>query len=361
MKYEDQRLPRLQVLRLVAAGLVLFGHARHETPGEAGQFLLFFNSNFFAAGVDIFFVLSGFIMYRVSHASFGADGASAQFVRRRLMRIVPVYWICTTAMVAAMWSFSAHVDHSSIDGWHVLASYLFFPMLNPYGQPYPALNLGWTLNFEMFFYGIFALGLALPRRSGLALVFGFIVAMAGWGLMLAPSSLPWGFWASPIVLEFLFGIALAQAHLAGWRWSPRTCAVVAGLGVLLLYAGSLLGGSGPFWPWRFFFIGVPALLICASMALAAAPMSNGILQHALVLGGDASYALYLTHPFTLTVLGMLLGKLAWVGPWLHLALALLTCLAVGVLFHMLIERPLLTWLQRQRVLAGGPRRARVSA
>src|SRR6185437_16127795 len=100
----------------------------------------------------------------------GLPGSPRAFLVRRLIRVVPPYWLFTSAMLLATALFSTRIAHPALDGWHVLASYLFVPWKNPYGRFYPVLILGWTLNFEMFFYALFALGLHWPKRRGLLFI-----------------------------------------------------------------------------------------------------------------------------------------------------------------------------------------------
>jgi peptidoglycan/LPS O-acetylase OafA/YrhL len=343
-------LPRIQVLRFVAASMVLFGHLQHkvlEVNGlDLGHFEPIRNATFFAGGVDIFFVLSGFIMYTISMNEFGRSGAPTQFFMRRLARIVPSYWLFTSAMVASMFLFSQHVAHNQLSVEQALASYLFIPTRNAYGDMYPALILGWTLNFEMFFYVIFAATLRFPRGRGLAMIFLAIGAVGTVGLIAPPTQAPMAFWCNPIVFEFLFGIALAHLHASGFRWGRAVGMGVGALAVTLLYFGAQQSEPSPFWPARFVFMGLPALGVCAAAALMREAASEGRVQRLLVLAGDASFALYLSHPFSLVALVLIWPHIGSTSPWLFVAGAFLTCVAVSIAFHLGLEKPVTDSLNR---------------
>ena len=138
----------IQIIRFFAAAMVLFGHITHEL-NERPQFSDSHNdllSPFFmAGGVDIFFVISGFIIFLVGHEQFAKPGAPIRFIRQRLIRIVPLYWLLTAAMIASIALFSNQVAHSDINLPLTLASFAFFPVENSYGHFYPVLMVGWTL------------------------------------------------------------------------------------------------------------------------------------------------------------------------------------------------------------------------
>ena len=341
-------LSRLQILRFVAAGMVLFGHAQVELgklPGLGLEHLLPSNKPFFVGGVDMFFVLSGFIMYRIAREDFGRPGAGGRFLLRRLVRIGPPYWFFTTAMLAAALLLPGRVAHSDVSLLNAVASYLFIPAPNAYGETYPVLILGWTLNFEMLFYVIFAFALRFSRARGLALVFAAVGMLAAVGMASPVLPASFAFWCQPIVLEFLFGILLAQVHAAGWRCGPALGTCAALLGFALLYAGSSLSPPSPLWGERWLYMGLPALLICAAAALTPEPVAMGRTRRLLILAGDASYALYLSHPFTLAVLAAVWPR-GMNQPWLFLGLALALAIAVSIALHLAVERRVTNFLNR---------------
>jgi peptidoglycan/LPS O-acetylase OafA/YrhL len=347
-------LHNVQALRLVAALMVLVSHLQHEVPSVRGldaSHYVPWTPVWFAGGVDIFFVISGFIMYLIAAGSFGEPHAAREFLRRRLIRIVPPYWFFTTAMVAAMILLRDHVAHAVISPGHVVASYLFLPWVNPYGQFYPVLILGWTLNFEMLFYVIFALSLNFSRRLGLAMIATLIGGLAVVGALVdfRPTALagsPIASWSNPIVLEFLFGIALAWVFARGLRWSRTTGVLVMAIGCGAMLAVQGAGVAGHYWPARCLWMGLPALALCAGATLIERTAEPGRVQRALEVGGDASFALYLSHPFSLAIIAAAWPLLGIASPLAYVAIAGAGALLCAVLLHLWLEKPVMAYLGR---------------
>jgi peptidoglycan/LPS O-acetylase OafA/YrhL len=343
-------MPNLQILRFVAAALVLISHVQHEAL--KGTFLDISNYHpwtaiYFAGGVDIFFVISGFIMYAIASGDFGRPGAARQFLLRRIARIVPPYWLFTTAMIAAAYIFSDHVTHSALDPAHIAASYLFFPFDNPYGRAYPVLMLGWTLNYEFYFYMVFGAALLFRKTLGLLLVFGLIGISAAFGMALMVDTMPFKFWSDPIVYEFLLGILLAMARERGWRLPQGGGWLLIAVGVFAMWATMQAGIAASHWNFRVFWMGLPALAICAGVVLQRDNSAQpGPIKRWLVLLGDASYSIYLSHPFALNAVALAWRRTGWHEPWSYVAVASVVALVAGVAVHLLIEKPMTRYFNR---------------
>lgn len=249
------RLGGLQALRALAALLVLVGHVRAEAehyfalvlPGAAIPW---------TRGVDLIFVISGFIV------SLSARRYARQPLRllgRRIWRVVPLYYLFTLLMVAALIIAPGGVKETSLDLSGLMHSLGFLPHARPDGRIAPILSLGWTLNYEVFFYLLVALALTLPRPmiwACLALI-GFALP----GLVGQPTSVPGIFWTNPITLEFAFGILIARLWsgarpAASW---PRAVAV-GGIGFALLI---LLDQTAP----PRFLAAVLPIGFCAAVAM----------------------------------------------------------------------------------------------
>lgn len=184
------RLDSLQVLRAVAALAVVFFHTGY-TPGSlapAGSF-----------GVDIFFVISGFIMAMI------CGSESAYFFRKRLVRIIPLYWTLTLLTFTILLK-NPRVDTALSRGTTILLKSLFFiPYTRSDGSLFPVLVVGWTLNYELCFYLLIAVALALaPRHSDLVASLLLIAVMLVMH-RLPPTPIPY-FFSRPIMLEFIAGI-----------------------------------------------------------------------------------------------------------------------------------------------------------
>ena len=334
----------IQALRAVAALLVVVGHSAHETAvlsdltGRDAVPLAFANWGF---GVDVFFVISGFIMVYTSADLFGRPGAPRIFLMRRIARIVPLYWLLTTALLIGA-LIAPRLLNVPIDGWgHVLASYLFIPSLRAPGEIRPVMALGWTLNLEMFFYALFALALLLPFRAGMTALAVVMTALALFGMIARPEQVQIAFWTQSIILEFLFGCLLAVAHLRGARLKGPAALGLALLGLAGIARIPALEGVMPdALRW-----GVPALMLVAAAALHQGEAGRVTLWLAVL--GNASYSLYLVHPFALRPLrniwARLVGDALPLGAYIVTATVLATL--VSLLVYRLMERPLLRRLR----------------
>lgn len=325
----------LQVLRLVAASLVLLAHVEHEAVGfglpDAATAL--FPWRF---GVDVFFVISGFVMYHNAQGGFGRPGAAWSFFRKRLARIVPLYWLATTAMLAALAAAGSIVSSAEFDPLHIVSSYLFLPYPGPDEGASPILSLGWTLNYEMLFYALFALALLLPKRVGPGALVALLVLLSAIHTLIPADWVQLQFWTAPLLLEFVAGMLLAMAYKARVRLNLLAAAAIVAAGLILI-------PSDPGQRWLEW--GLPASLIVAAAALAPEPGYASAAGRLMLLGGDASYALYLTHLFTLHALAIACGALGFGYP-AFIALGIAVSLAVAIGVHLAIDRPIQSRLKR---------------
>jgi len=331
-------LAGIQYLRGVAATLVVVYHVFLQMgAATAGASL-----ETFRAGVDIFFVISGFIM--VYSTGCGAGTTPLQFLRRRIVRIVPLYWAMTLFMIAVLVFAPQFVKTSKLAWDHALASLAFVARLNPATSAsyIPLVTPGWTLNLEMMFYAVFTLAL-LVAGSGARLILAAslpIVLLAAIGLTADPPGFA-GFYTDPIILEFVFGMVVGLLFMRGRiRLSlvPATMLGVLALALLLIPPESTLVPR----PVRF---GLPALAVVVAALAPGWPKVPAL--HRL---GDASYSLYLTHFFVLSALVQLWRRLHLFampgGALLLFPVGLVACIAVGVLSWRYVETPLTALAKR---------------
>jgi exopolysaccharide production protein ExoZ len=323
-----QKLYSIQYLRAVGALAVVFFHAgglRYGNTFEIG-----------AAGVDIFFVISGFVMWSTTSTR---EQSPAEFMTRRLVRIAPMYWILTLALVIAGLTVPHAFPKLKIDALHTVASLLFIPARSPVnGELWPVLVQGWTLNYEMFFYVIFALVLLLPKKARLASLCALFAAFALAGLSGAGTGPLFLVYTDQIMLEFLAGVVLARL-VEFDLWTSR------GSGYFLLGAGvvsyGLAATTGYEHP-RLIVWGAPAFMVVSG--LLAIELNGGIVRSRLLaLAGDASYSIYLTHGMTISFLGKFGGTLSSA---VQLVLCLVVSTSVGIAVWWTMERPVTTFLQR---------------
>ena len=241
-----------------------------------------------AAGVDLFFVISGFIMVYSSEDMFGRSGAPRTFLLRRIARIVPLYWVLSAAAIFIM--------RTPVTTEIVIKSFLFIPYLGPSGAMQPLYGVGWTLNFEMFFYLLFAAAILLPREAaGATAAFALLAGIAA-GYFLQPSMAILQFWSDPIVVEFAFGIMLAIACRRGLslpRWAGAALCVAGAAAIWHSFPQ-----NPPTSRCRWLECGVPAAMIFAGIALQP-PLTPRVFRWFAILG-DASYSMYLLHSLVLS-------------------------------------------------------------
>jgi exopolysaccharide production protein ExoZ len=319
----------IQVLRGIAASMVVFVHLDVQLK-RLGYGTL--DAPWLASGVDIFFVISGFIMW-VSVARRPATSAG-EFMRNRLIRIVPIYWI-VSAGVLAMTFAAPQLLHSTIfSAPHALASFLFLPARHPVtGEFWPLLVPGWTLNYEMLFYLLFAAAIAgadgVPRRR-LAIISTLITAVVLLGVALEDRIDVMHFYANPILFEFLAGILIGIVYIQrrirqSWAWLMPFAA-----GFFLLWSAQQMETFAPAFS-----------LVGASIIVAGALFSPSFSIRGLRVLGDASYSLYLTHVVTLAAIGQIWAAgLQNLGAPLFVTSALASCIVVALLCYRVLERPI---------------------
>ena len=342
-------IPTIQVLRAAAALAVFGAHLMLELEKWSGVAVPH-QTVIGGAGVDLFFVISGFIMVHVSGDLFGRVGAGAQFMARRLIRIVPLYWLlCAPLALHAVVRYS-DLTSADLSAGLIAASFAFIPWPRPTGELEPLLRPGWTLNYEMFFYVLFALSLAFrPRRAVMATSAALIACVAA-APLLDPRS---PYWPDSIVLEFIFGMAIATARREKITLSARACLALIMAGVTGLAWSVIAGAEVP----RVIWWGIPAALVVAGATLHPFELRSPAWQVPILLG-DASYALYLIHPFMNVPRLIAQRLLGWTdGPWLWWPAGyalFLAALIVGaaIATHLVVEKPLLRVL-RTRLIAPG--------
>lgn len=323
----------IQYLRGLAALMIVFVHLEVSLrrQGYSGYW-----PHSLAAGVDIFFVISGFIMWITT-----VEGVTTlEFYRRRIIRIVPLYWLLTSVILAVLIVYPSAVQSGRFDKLHVLGSYLFFPVVHPVlGVMEPLLIPGWTLNYEMFFYALFGLALAAPpllRLIALPAMLGGLISLR-FLMHITPLTVA-GFYTSDIMLEFVFGMALGWAYVRGLKISPAFAWALLLGGVCAM---ALVGDDSPL---RGLSLGLPALCIVGSAVMIEQSIGVPNLR-SLHLIGNASYSLYLSHPLALSLVDQVWRKSFLVSA--PGTLIIFSCVApvatvvMGVLMHLYVERPIL--------------------
>lgn len=317
------RFERIQLLRFVAAAAVVAYHAQltllSYVPGsvpfpwlEYGQY-----------GVDLFFVISGFI---IVHVGTTREKKAGVFVRRRIGRIVPMYWLTTLALFAL--SLVPGVARSGAPSVDQLVRSLLFLSWTAGPGTYPVLNVGWTLEYEMLFYAVAAAAMSVMRRPWGWAAF-VMLALVGTGRGTA------FFLQNPIIVEFVLGMAIAISTLDR-RLFPGVLAAA-------LIVTATLAPVGP--AWRLWAFGLPSAVIVA--AAVAMDRRRGYTGRILPELGNASYSIYLVHVIVISLTCKIVARMVpTLSPALAIPFISAIAVAAGYLVHRLIERPLVGWIGR---------------
>lgn len=310
----------IQYLRAFAALAVVIFHAAERSGAEF---------KIGAAGVDVFFVISGFIMWVMSDRR---PVTPLRFIADRLQRIAPSYWIVTGIMILG--AIAGLFPNMRLTAAHIAGSMLFIPVHSPSnGEIWPVLVQGWTLNFEMFFYAVFAVALLMPRRLQLAFIGIVFLGFVGLGLALHPQSPMLLTYTRPIILEFVAGIVLAELWLRGKIPSglfglPFVLAALAGFAAIAILRLDFDEFTcGP--------LAVALVLGTVSLEQAGRLPLFGPLTYL----GNSSYSIYLWHTLAISVV----AKVAMshgVAADIAVLVSTISGTLLGIAAYELVEKPL---------------------
>jgi len=340
---QTSKLQGIEAARGVAAILVVLRHSSAILSEPASYGIAAF-AGLFAfgrAGVEFFFVLSGFIIAYVHAGDIGRPAGFLPFWRKRVLRVYPPYWIATAALCLLL-VVSPTRGLAERDPLHIVLSLLLLPESQE-----PILGVGWSLRHELLFYLLFSLAV-LHRLAGAVLlacwgsaVVGAAVYSAWTGERLAGGALS-GLVLRVFNLEFFFGLAVAWFVLRCAPWRPVAVLVT---GALLFLANGIMESFAP-------GVQPEQLGLTLVYALASSMVLYGLavldrakvarVPRVLVQLGGASYSIYLVHIIVILILGFALRPFRG---WLPLGLAFVLCSGVAVLgglvFSHFIERPVL--------------------
>ncbi|TXI21826.1 MAG: acyltransferase [Roseateles sp.] len=341
----SRSLQSLETLRIVAALLVVCAHVPAYDIPVIGWWL---GANLFlgSIGVDLFFVISGVVIGLSTVRALSSPSAQrplAQFLIARAFRIFPLYWIMTAATILLLWRKGLPLPSVP----ELLHSLTLIPRLDQMQYADPIVHIGWTLQFEVFFYALCALAIAF-RAKWLPMVVA--VLLAGASLIVDQ------YYFNPILLEFAGGYALAlhlarQSHL-----SPRLSPVPALLMIVGAVALFLLGATGRDggYPAELDLGHAPRMVIAfgdvllprwiawglpAWAVVAVALRLESSFNWRLAFLGKYTYSVYLCHTFAIS-LALVLPRRAGAEAWMLVLLPV--CLLVIASFtYRVIEHPMI--------------------
>ncbi|MES2741615.1 MAG: acyltransferase [Pseudomonadota bacterium] len=350
------KLDWLQGLRGLAALLVVLTHGRYFLTGTPGQALGEALLRPGAAGVDLFFLISGFIMVHATAASHGGAGDASRYLLKRFFRIWPVYAVLTAVGVYATRGPGWLFDSGNLGA---LTQGLLFLPVDGGAPPYYDLpyRLGWTLNFEMYFYLVFAASMRFGRQRWLA--FGAWLGVTLIGLPLAYGQavtldvrrdyhLPLAYLnqiSNPIIWNFVAGVAIGklyQSRLALPAGVATNNLLFVSVALALWWAYS---GGATFHGVNNMGAGPAMVLLCVALASKRMPI---VMPRCMVWLGEISFSLYLCHFIVFKLLTstlVALGMQARTHDWPYVFVATALAIPVAAVSHRYLELGLSGWLR----------------
>lgn len=334
-----RQLNSLQSIRAFATIFVLLYHSTILFKTSYNYEFMYDIFSFGYAGVDIFFVLSGFLMFFLHSSDIGNSKVLKTFILKRFIRIYPIYWVVLLIIIFLNTFISNLGTEDSKDFINVLKSFILIPQ----SQDDLLLSVSWTLSYEIFFYLCFCLLFIFNKNLRIILgavwIIVFIVL-----LFINVESYIVNFLFDPINFEFLLGVLIARIVLSKSQ-----------IKYSLYYVSGLI-----FWGFailieiyqlieinRVIQFGIPSTLII--MGVVSKEISGTIKKSkVLTYLGDASYSIYLTHYLLLSFLAKIFNSLNLfnlLGYGFSIILISITSLLLGCIFHMNIEKPMLKLLK----------------
>ncbi|MFM0391185.1 acyltransferase family protein [Paraburkholderia phytofirmans] len=330
-----KKIDQIQYLRALAALLVAAYHAPATIAGFSDTLPPL---SVGAVGVDIFFVISGFIMGSLGDTG---KGGRVEFVLKRIVRIVPMYWV-VTLLTVGLALFAPHLMRSTIvDVPTSVKSLLFIPhfsLAHP-GNVWPIVVPGWTLSYEVFFYAVFALFIPATQLRRATLVSFVFVALVISGFIVRPADPIALTFTNTLLLEFVMGVWIAVAYRRDVLPTRTVAWIIIFVAALMLCTT----GAGN----RGINKGVPAAAIVIGALVALCHYRSRLLG----LIGDASYSIYLMQFFSFGMTRALWGILgttssAPVYAVSYVAFAVAGCVATGIATYWFVECPMTAYLGR---------------
>jgi exopolysaccharide production protein ExoZ len=338
-----RKLVSVQYLRAIAALLVVASHALLYPIDYQDMFY----ERLGWLGVILFFVVSGFIIVSVTGAERFEPIA---FLRRRLLRVVPLYWAFTFFAALMALLVPALFKTTVFDFGQLVLSLVFIPFYNPASHGYhPLYKLGWTLNYEMYFYLCFALVAFLTARKRVVVLTVVFTLLAVYGFVFKPDTALPGFYTIYMPLAFVVGAWIGLLYIEGQlrALSNKVVSLLAGVAALALLQGFLTNPDYYADPLAFIgLVSFSGIVLLMLVARAASVPQSRLLEYL----GDASYSIYLAHIFAIGVIGGAVMRLFGAANGVVIGGAVLGALLGGVLIGVVVyeiaEKPLMKRLRR---------------
>ena len=290
---DKQQLSTIQILRAIASTSIVYYHI--NTSGKFGSF-----------GIDIFFIISGFVM-----AIIATNGETAKsFAINRISRIVPLYWLITSFVLILAATKPELLDQTTVNSINYLKSLFFIPYFRENGQLHPMLGVGWTLNYEMFFYLCVWLTILITnkysvwRTSTLILMIYFPLGK------FVENKLLNEFFGNKMIIEFIFGMIVFVIYEKDYlrKVSNKIMLIVAVVFYVFMSVVEVIATQNAMEINKFLLYGIPAFVLVVAFVHLEEIIPINKFTKILVDAGNASYATYLSHIFIVKLVINILAK-----------------------------------------------------
>jgi exopolysaccharide production protein ExoZ len=323
----------IQMLRFIAAAAVALTHITFYAQTRIDPNMPLWVAG--SQGVQIFFVISGFVMAYSSGAISNQFMDWRIFIWRRIVRVVPLYWLMNFIKIAALVIFPGSI-FANPDFLNILFSLLFIPSRNAEGIIETFYGVGWTLNFEMFFYVLMSIFLLIRKSLMLYLVATLAILMFI-GIHRQDDWPAIFYLFHPYLANFIWGLLLAKISTKIKMNNPL-------LGMFLIIFSGYFIFLSPVHPAMSLYGVQYAALVLGFLLLEE--KLRGRIPRPIIFGGDASYSLYLTHAMTGPVVIIIASKIGFESYVGTIVFSLFCVLVVAALCYVLVEKPLINILKR---------------
>lgn len=329
-----KKLDIIQALRFIGATVIFLYHARYLLPHGY-------------AAVELFCMISGYIIIYSTQSERSRNG----FLLKRVIRIVPLYWMLTLLFFIIICIKPSLSLTSEPKLEYLIKSLLFIPFLNNYGYDLPIMVVGWTINYEMLFYLLFNLSMWINHRLRAGLTIGISVLLVMAGLIFHPKDFILRYYTDSFLLEFSMGILAfylvkyLRPHCKS-QLIRFTCGLISCLVFVWLILDPYAEASLP----RCIRLGIPAF-ICLCTAILA--WSEAKIPHALICLGNMSYSFYLIEIFTTKACVLIAQNKSFLLQTIVVLLLFFITLACSYISYQIIELRLTQFLKSKLLKSEG--------
>ncbi len=331
-----KKLSLVHIFRAVAVIFILIGHANKV-------FNIYLNYDWFnmsqwerTGGIDFFFLVSGFMLYYLYHKDIGVPGKAKVFLVKRIVKIYPIYWLFTLAILFLILLFPQLGDGHEKNWQVILKSFLLFPTD-------PILATSWSLSYVILFYVVFSLLIYRPKTiKPIIACWIIVILLAQFNIIFNPDVFIFSF----SNLEIMFGVCIALIVM-NHKVKYSSLLVVTGiLGYLFIWSNNV----NNFYNLREdYFYCLFSILIM--LGITSIDLKKEIqLPKSLSTLGDSSYSIFISQLPILHFYMLILGKFnifSVLGNFVSMCLVIILTVLTGCMVYYLIEKPVATFFKHR--------------